>query len=326
MRFVIYGAGGIGGVIGARLFEHGHEVALIARGAHRRAIEANGLRIVSFDGAKTLPIPVAEHPSALDLIADDVVLLAMKGQDTPAALDALSSCAPAEIAVVCAQNGVVNERTALRFFANVYGMCVMCPTGHLEPGVVEAYSSPITGLLDVGRYPDGVDAQARTIAAALEASTFRSEPRDDIMRWKYQKLLMNLGNAVEAACGPDGRGSDVARLALREALSCFEAAGVEFVSREEDRARRGDLLQMHDVGDRRRGGGSSWQSLARGTGTIETDYLNGEIVLLGRLHGVPTPVNAGLQRVARELASAGAPPGSMTADELLTFVGAASTS
>ena len=51
---------------------------------------------------------------------------------------------------------------------------------------------------------------------------------------------------------------------------------------------------MHDIGGRRRGGGSSWQSLARGTGTIETDYLNGEIVLLGRLHGVPTPVNLGL--------------------------------
>jgi 2-dehydropantoate 2-reductase len=249
----------------------------------------------------------------------------MKGQDTAAALDALTSCAPPDIAVVCAQNGVANERAALRFFANVYGMCVMCPTGHLEPGVVEAYSSPITGLLDIGRYPSGVDDTARTIATALEASTFRSEPREDIMRWKYQKLLMNLGNAVEAACGPEARGSDVARLALREALACFAAAGIEFVSREEDRERRSDLLQLHDVGGRRRGGGSSWQSLARGTGTIETDYLNGEIVLLGRLHGVPTPVNLGVQRLARELATAGAPPGSMTADQLLAFVTAASS-
>jgi 2-dehydropantoate 2-reductase len=116
----------------------------------------------------------------------------------------------------------------------------------------------------------------------------------------------------------------VARLALREALACFEAAGIEFISREEDRERRGDLLQLHDVGGRRRGGGSSWQSLARGTRTIETDYLNGEIVLLGRLHGVPTPVNFGVQQVARELATTGAAPGSMTAEELLTFVSEAS--
>jgi 2-dehydropantoate 2-reductase len=325
MRFVIYGAGGIGGVIGARLFEHGHDVALIARGAHRDAIAADGLRINSLEGSRTLRIPVAGDPSTLGLTVDDIVLLAMKGQDTLGALDALSTCAPADIAVVCAQNGVANERAALRMFANVYGMCVMCPTGHLEPGVVEAYSSPITGLLDVGRYPTGLDATARTIAAALDSSTFKSEPRDDIMRWKYQKLVMNLGNAIEAACGPAARGSDVARLALREALACFDAAGIEFVSRDEDLERRGNLLQMHDVGDRKRGGGSSWQSLARGTGTIETDYLNGEIVLLGRLYSVPTPVNAGVQRVARELAASGAPPASMSADELLARVTAPSS-
>ena len=200
---------------------------------------------------------------------------------------------------MCAQNGVANERVALRSFANVYAMCVMCPTGHLEPGVVEAYSSPVSGLLDLGRYPSGVDRTAYEVAAALAASTFESEPRPDIMRWKHQKLLMNLGNSVEAACGPVGRGSEVARLALREALACYEAAGIEFVSRDEDRDRRGDLLQLTDVGGRRRGGGSSWQSLARGTGAIETDYLNGEIALLGRLHGVATPVNATMQRVAR---------------------------
>jgi 2-dehydropantoate 2-reductase len=169
-----------------------------------------------------------------------------------------------------------------------------------------------------------VDRVAFETAAALSASTFESEPRADIMRWKYQKLLMNLGNAIEAACGPVGRGSEVARLALREALACYEAAGIEFVSRDEDAARRGNLLQMSDIGGRPRGGGSSWQSLARGTGTIETDYLNGEIALLGRLHGVSTPVNATMQRVAGELAAKRTPPGSMSPDELLDLVTAAS--
>ena len=66
-----------------------------------------------------------------------------------------------------------------------------------------------------------------------------------------------------------------------------------------------------------RGGGSSWQSLQRGTGTIETNYLNGEIVLLGRLHDVPTPVNALLQRVANDAARRKLPPGSMLASDLL---------
>jgi 2-dehydropantoate 2-reductase len=60
-----------------------------------------------------------------------------------------------------------------------------------------------------------------------------------------------------------------------------------------------------------RGGGSSWQSLARGAGRIETDFLNGEVVLLGRLYGVATPVNARLQSLARELAREGAAPASV---------------
>ena len=75
---------------------------------------------------------------------------------------------------MCAQNGVANERAALRLFANVYGMCVMCPTGHLEPGVVEAYSSPVTGLLDIGRYPERASTRtAREIASAARSVDVR---------------------------------------------------------------------------------------------------------------------------------------------------------
>ena len=73
---------------------------------------------------------------------------------------------------------------------------------------------------------------------------------------------------------------------------------------------------MRRIDGKRRGGGSTWQSLARGAGSTEADHLNGEIVLQGRLHGVPTPVNAGLQRLARELAAARTPPGSLTAAEV----------
>ena len=66
-----------------------------------------------------------------------------------------------------------------------------------------------------------------------------------------------------------------------------------------------------------RGGGSTWQSLARG-GAVEADYLNGEIVLLGRLHGVPTPVNELLQRAANAAARDKRPPESVPIEELLT--------
>jgi 2-dehydropantoate 2-reductase len=67
-------------------------------------------------------------------------------------------------------------------------------------------------------------------------------------------------------------------------------------------------------------GSSSRQSLLRGAGSIETDYLNGEIVLLGRLHGVPTPVNAGLCRLGRLLLSGQRPAGSLGSAEIESIV------
>jgi 2-dehydropantoate 2-reductase len=67
-------------------------------------------------------------------------------------------------------------------------------------------------------------------------------------------------------------------------------------------------------------GGSSWQSLARGTGSVEADYLNGEIVLLGRQYGVPTPVNETLQRLANTAARERRSPGSMTVAEVTAAV------
>ena len=317
MRFVIYGAGAVGGVIGARLHEAGRDVTLVARGAHLAAIRERGLRLQTPDGETAVRIPAVERASELELEDEDVVICAVKSQDTGAALGALAAVAPPALRVACAQNGVENERAALRLFANVYGIHVMLPATHLEPGVVQASSAPVTGLLDVGRYPSGADETARELSAAFAASTFDSRALADIMRWKHRKLIMNLGNAAEALIEPGPGQEEVARRAEDEGEACLRAAGIEFASRDEDRARRADLLRLRPVGGRERAGGSSWQSLARGTGTIEADFLNGEIVLLGRLHGVPTPVNEALQRSASRAAAARAAPGSLRADQFL---------
>jgi 2-dehydropantoate 2-reductase len=308
MRFIVYGAGAIGGVIGALLYEHGSDVLLVARGAHATAIRESGLMFESAAGRRALPIPVALSPPALG--GDDVVLLAMKSQDTRDALMALRPVAAPTTPMVCLQNGVENERAALRLFPNVYSVCVMCPAAHLEAGVVQAFSAPIPGLLDIGRYPSGTDAVASQIAAAFRAASFDSIERTDILRWKYRKLLTNLANAVEAVCQPPGR-SEIINLAREEGVACLEAAGIYFASPEEDRTRRGDLLNRHALRGQAKGGSSSWQSLERGAGSIESDYLNGEIVLLGRLHGVPTPVNSLLQEVATDLAARRSRPGLM---------------
>ena len=212
------------------------------------------------------------------------------------------------------QNGVENERRALRRFPNVYGVCVMCPATHLQPGAIRAHRAPIAGILDVGRYPDGIDSVAEALAAALVAAGFASEARPDIMRWKYAKLLLNLGNAVEAIAGPASRAGSAFRLAWQEGVAALTAAGIDFASPDEDAARRADVVPRPSPGEPR--GGSSWQSMMRQTGNVEADYLNGEIVLLGRLHDVPTPVNALLQRLANEHARARIVPDAGAADAL----------
>jgi 2-dehydropantoate 2-reductase len=141
------------------------------------------------------------------------------------------------------------------------------------------------------------------------------------MRWKYRKLLMNLANAAEALCGPGARFSPLAKEAQHEGKAALAAAGIEAVSSEEDHARRADHLQMAPTASGEWQGGSSWQSLARGAGSIEAEYLNGEIVLLGGLYGVPTPVNELLQRLALRAASEGTPPGSMRVEDLSEMAG-----
>ncbi|CAN5764277.1 2-dehydropantoate 2-reductase N-terminal domain-containing protein [soil metagenome] len=309
MRFVVVGAGAIGGVVGGHLARADHDVAFVARGEHGARIAADGLRVRTPSGEFTVRTPVATAPAELGVGPDDIVLLAVKGQDTAQALDALVDADAAPTTpVACLQNGVGNEAQAAERFDRVYGVPVMAPTLHLEPGIVEAKAGPVPAILDIGCYPDGVDDTARSVAAAFEAAGMVSEARPDIMRWKWAKLLLNLTNAVQAVCGPAAAMSEVGRAVHREGRAVLDAAGIDFASGEEDRARRGDILRWTPTPDV---GGSSWQSLARG-GTVETDHLTGEIVRLGKVVGVPTPVNTVLlarsQALARERAGPGAVP------------------
>jgi 2-dehydropantoate 2-reductase len=319
MRFVVLGAGAIGGAVGARLFQKGYDVTLIARGDHGRAL-GSGLVLEAPDETETLPIPVVAEPAQVTWDEDTVLLLAVKGQHTEHALGQLTG-APPDMPVVCMQNGVENERRVLRHFRHTYGMCVMCPASQLVPGVIQVHSAPVTGLLDLGCYPAGLDDTGQAIADAIATTTFQSVARPDIMRWKYRKLLMNLANAVEALAGPDGRFSPLAKEAQREGKEALAAAGIDVASSEEDRERRGDYLQLRNTSSGEWSGGSSWQSLARGAGSIEAEFLNGEIVLLGALHGVATPVNALLQRLALRAAAAGDPPGSFSVEALSALAG-----
>jgi 2-dehydropantoate 2-reductase len=330
VRYIIAGAGAVGGTIGGRLFQSGHEVVLLARGAHLDALRSGGLRLLTPAGSATLPVPAVAEPAEVGLRAGDVLVLAVKTQDAAALLAGWAGqpmgggTAAESLPVVCALNGVASERIALRRFRSVYGMCVWLPATHLEPGTVEAQGAPMSGMLHIGRYPSGADATAEQISTDLARSHFAAPVSADVMRWKYSKLLSNLGNALEALCGRGG-GDDAAGLRQRarsEGAAVLDAAGIGYASRAEEAAARGDKVQVQPVNGAVRGGGSSWQSLARGTGSIEADFLNGEIVLLGRQHGVPTPVNEALQRLANQAARKGSAPGSMTPGEVLAAVAA----
>ncbi len=309
MRYVVYGAGAIGGSIGARLFESGADVVLVCRGAHLEVIRGSGLRFRTPEGERRLPVPAVGRPGEIEWRPDDVVLLTMKTQDTEAALRDLEACVGTRVPIVCAQNGVANERLAARRFAHVYAMMVALPSSHLEPGVVTATAAPLSGVLHAGRWPRGIDATAERVCAGLSSACFASDPDPAPLRLKYAKLLANLGNALDALGGPAAaERADVLREARREALACYTAAGIECATQEEYERRVTRHYRAVSVGGETRGGGSTWQSLVRGR-PLEVDWLNGEIVLLGAQHGVPTPANSALRRAANAAAARGMKPG-----------------
>ncbi|GAB93771.1 ketopantoate reductase family protein [Gordonia rhizosphera] len=317
MHVVVYGAGAVGGVVGAELFRSGTPTTLIARGAHLQAIRDNGLVLDAADGRHTLPIPAAASAAEIDWTDDTVVLLCVKSQQTTTALDDLRAHAPRTTPIVSAQNGVVNEREILRRFPNTYAMCVMIMALHLAPGVVIQGSSAVPGILDVGRFPTGVDEVTDAIAATLRSAGFLAEPRDDIMAWKYRKLVLNVVNGIDACYRPDGQAfGELIHRARREAEAAITAAGIEMVGKEVDRERRDHHMVRRDTGEHSLGS-STWQSLQRGLDDVEIDYLAGEIVLLGRLHGIPTPVNELVQTETARLVREHLPAGSLDAADAL---------
>jgi 2-dehydropantoate 2-reductase len=264
-----------------------------------------------------LDIPVAESPARLDWGGEEVVLLAVKSQDTAGALAALRDAAPPHTPVVCLQNAVENERLALRMFEHVYGAVVMSPTAHLEPGIVQAYGTWMSGVIDVGSYPSGVDERSQEIAEALAASQFSSQTRPDIMRFKYAKLISNLPNAVDAIVEPGPEAVELSRLVQEEGRAVLSAAGIEFVADEDnDVLARWKRLALEPIAGRERAGSSTRQSVARGL-PVETDYLNGEIVLLARRHGVPAPVNQALCELSARHVRERRGPNCVPADEVV---------
>jgi 2-dehydropantoate 2-reductase len=310
-----HGAGAIGA--SGRLFAQ-IRCRLIRRRAHLEAIK----RRPTLRRRRETRSPCPPPPSEIAFTPDDADP-DDKDPDTERALADLETSGGARLAVFCAQNGVENERLAARRFERVYGMLVAMPATFLTPGEVVVEGTPLTGVLHTGRYPAGVDELAERVAADISASHMLSEPGPAVMRLKYSKLLANLGNGLQVITGSRWGNEDfsAAMRAVRgEALACYQAACIDRATEDEYRQRANSHFRMGEVAGQPRGGSSTWQSLMRGHTTIEVDYLNGEIVLLGALHGVAVPYNAVIRRVATRMAADGQKPGHYSFADLQAMV------
>jgi 2-dehydropantoate 2-reductase len=323
MRFIVYGAGGIGSGMGGHLFRRGHEVVLVGNAAHVEAIQVNGLALATGDETFHLRVPaVKTAPELAPFRADDVVLLTAKSQHTVRCLGQLRSAgAPRSLPIFCVQNSIWNEPVATRLFDRVYGVMIMVPGTFLTPGVViHPMVYPHYGTVDIGCYPRGVDALCATVAEALGSAGYSAQVHADVMLPKGAKALMNLSNALDAIT--DGRGDErtLRDRMQQEAIAVWSTLGIEWedveVFRKRARARYGTQTVPAGYEDTPKRS-STWQSMARGTGNVEAEQLNGDVVTLGRLVGISTPVNALLWRICEEMARAGEQPGKYSAEDLL---------
>ena len=305
MKLAIYGAGAIGGLLAARLAASGVDVSLIARGAQRTAIGANGLTLKSAAGDLTVRVPCVEDPS--ELPPQDYVLIALKSHSVPAILDRLPALFAAHTAVIWAVNGVPwwyfhdlagpyrNQRiasvdadgeqwrviTPQRVIA-----CVVYPACEVTaPGVIAHLEGDRFSL---GELSGEKSARVGSLSDALRKAGFKAPVRRDIRDELWIKLWGNVsfnpisaltGATLEAICA-DPATHAVARAMMLEAQAIAQHLGVNLPISVEQRIAGAAAVGAHKT--------SMLQDLERGR-RLETDALVAAVAELGRLVGVATP-------------------------------------
>jgi 2-dehydropantoate 2-reductase len=320
-RFVIFGAGAIGSGMGGHLHRTGHDALLVGRPTHVERIRDRGLELITADETFTLRVPAVTSAEEVRFSPDDVLLLCVKSQDTDTALQQIRAAGadPRQMAVLCCQNSITNEPAAARYFRRVYGVLVVVPGVFLQPGVVYNNSQDNAGLVEVGRFPAGSDELCEHVASALLRASYAASANPRVMAAKGGKVFSNLANALGAITDAlDGSEAFMTRV-RQEAQACFVAAGIPFEQPDAFQARAARIHRQSTLPPGVRNLGSTWQSLQRGANSTEVDFLNGEIVRLGRVHGIPTPCNEVLQEVASLMAARGEKPGTYSVADLERF-------
>jgi thiosulfate/3-mercaptopyruvate sulfurtransferase len=327
-RYIIIGAGAVGVTIAAELQRVGRDVLLVARGGQLAALRAGTLRYARPDGTRLLRLSAAAGPGEAALRDGDVLVLATKTQDAdpvladwawrPVASAAGPATRPAATAipVVTVQNGLDAERAALRRFETVFGAVLWVAAGYVTPGEVAVPSAPAVGVAWLGPYPRGSHPVLEAVAADLAASGWVAHVVPDIRRHKAAKLAASVTFALSALYSP-GPLRGLAEQVLRdEATQILLASGADIADLGAEAAADRHRLGHHSTAGPQYGGNSTWQSLTR-AGPVETDYINGEVVLAARLLGRSAPANAAIaERVHRALRD-GTPAGSLDDADLL---------
>ena len=285
------GSGGIGGYFGARLATAGETVAFVARGEHGRAIAAKGLTVRSVDGDVEVRAPATEDPRRVpELIGPvDLVLFCVKSYDTETAAEAIAPIVGPETAVLCLQNGVVNEDVlAARFGAArvlggaVYGFAVI-----EAPGLIRHTQG---GRIVFGEWDGRPSRRAAEFLDAGRRAGFPVERVADVRQalWEKYLLICTLSAMTAVTRRPIGEiracpeSRALARAILEELAALARAEGVTLA---DDPVGRGlaaaDRLKPDSYS-------SLHHDLIHGK-RLELEALQGHAVRLGARHGVPTP-------------------------------------
>ena len=324
MRFIVYGAGAIGSVLGARLHLAGHDVALIARPNHAQAISDEGLLLRTSKARTRVPIPAYMRLTEASLGGLDAVFLTTKSCVTTEAANEFTAHLPPGTPVICCQNGIRNEAQMLRRWPSVCGGLVLFDATLLGPGDVIWTGDDRLGI---GRYPEGANRTAERIADAFEGTGLRARAMANVMAGKRRKLFSNLNNAVytlldihedEALHDAEVRAllADVMEEGWRalspilpplEEADTFEQPSVPDAVASL-RAPDFDPPPLHPLPEFRVRA-STAQDFDHRRGSCEARWFNGEAVAASVLTRVPVPLNDTLLRLVETRAHKRAPPG-----------------
>ncbi len=332
VRYVIFGAGAIGIVVGGLLQRAGARVAFIARPTNVAALKS-GITLKERDHEVFVQSDAASLLREIEPADCDIVFLAAKSQATEATIEELASVYRRTTPIVCLQNGTRNEALAAVRFDHVYAALVMLSAVQLQPEII---SLPRGRGLAIGCYPQGLDETAQQICSDLKEAGIEAMASAYTMSMKWGKLVANLNNATHTItdywvelgmADPEMR-----RLTLavrEEGLRVLDAAGIAVEPpagepsalriREMTEALKGEPkfdFDPRDLPTEKRMYASMWQDLHLGRSSHEAEFLNGEIIALGRKLGIPTPYNTVLLHLINRMFTERLRPGILSPAQL----------